>query len=191
MLHDSNPTAPIDLFGTAPHDPGGKAKPKWPAGSVITARFSPCGLYRYELGETWDTSRKMVMWLIMNPSMASAAFADPTLTKTGRFSRAWGYGGQIIGNIHAYRVTASRRLTEVADPVGPENDAALLAMAARADIVILAYGQPPKALRPRGAVVVDALRGAGAALKFLRLANDGTPWHPLYLPSDIHPQDYP
>jgi len=80
--------------------------------------------------------------------------------------------------VHAYRATDSKRLLEVADPCGPEIDAAILAMAKRAAIVVLAYGQLPKPLRTRAAAVVQMLSEAGAALKYRRLANDGTPCHP-------------
>ncbi len=76
----------------------------------------------------------------------------------------------------------SARLIEAADPVGPNNDTALLAMAAKAQRVVLAYGLPPKPLRPRAARVVAMLRDAGAELAYLALTADGTPRHPLYLP---------
>ena len=188
MKHAATP----DLFAPAAptHDPGGKSKPQWRKGSVVTARFSDDQLYRYALTETWDASRPAVMWLMMNPSVANMEHADPTLIRTGTFSRAWGYGTQIIVNVHAYRATDSDALVMADDPVGPENDAAILAMTDRADIVVLAYGQPPKALRARAGAVVAMLRAAGAKLRFLRLAQDGTPMHPLYLSGSLVPLEY-
>ena len=83
------------------HDPGGKHKPQWPSGSVVQAQFSGCGRYRYSLSEVWDTNRALVMFLLMNPSVAGVEHADPTLIKTGKYARAWGYGGQLVGNVHA------------------------------------------------------------------------------------------
>lgn len=180
-----------DLLGDVPHDPGGRSKPKWPAGSVISARFGgPRDCYRYELMEIWGKGR-LAMFLMMNPSVASLAHADPTLIRTGAFARRWGYGGQLIANVHAYRITDSKLLAGVADPVGPDNDAAILSMASRADIVVLAYGLPPNPLRARAAVVVDMLRSARRRLTYLALSKDGTPQHPLYLPRDLVPLDYP
>jgi hypothetical protein len=41
----------------------------------------------------------------MNPSVACEDYSDPTLRKTGKFSRTWGYGGQLIGNLYAYHAT--------------------------------------------------------------------------------------
>ena len=174
------------MMGTVQkHDAGGKSRPAWPSGSTVSAVFSECQQYRYQLREIWDSSRPLVLWLLMNPSVACVNYSDPTLRKTGTFSRTWGYGGQLVGNVHAYRATDKSRLLETADPVGPENDQMILAMAAEAKTIVLAYGQPPKALRARGAEVVTLL-GSHPGLCHLRLAQDGTPCHPLYLPS--HPQ---
>lgn len=173
----------------AEHDPGGRSKPKWRLDAEITARFGgPNNCYRYMLRERWDETLPAVMWLCMNPSTATLDNADPTLMKTGGFARRWGYGAQYIANVHAYRATDSIRLLEVDDPVGPENDAAILSMAEMSALVVLAYGKPkPKALRTRGPVVTQMLRDAGIRLAYLRMSADGTPWHPLYLPGDSQP----
>lgn len=171
------------------HDPGGKVCPVWPADSAVTAVFSECQQYRYQLREVWDPAKPLVLWLLMNPSAACADYSDPTLRKTGKFSRSWGYGGQFVGNVHAYRATDKNRLLEVADPVGPENDRMILEMAAQAEAVVLAYGQPPNALRQRGHEIV-ALLSQHPALCHLRLAKDGTPVHPRYLPEALVPQPH-
>jgi hypothetical protein len=171
---------------TNKHDPGGKSRPAWPADSSVSAEFSECEKYRYQLREIWDVSKPLVLWLLMNPSVACIDYSDPTLRKTGTFARTWGYGGQLVGNVHAYRATDKSRLLEVDDPVGPHNDRMILKMAAEAETVVLAYGQPPRALRSRGAQVV-AMLGHHAGLCHLRLAKDGTPVHPLYLPASLRP----
>ena len=172
--------------GVPLHDAGGKARPPWPPDSAVCAVFSECQQYRYQLREIWDASKPLVLWVLMNPSVACTDHADPTLRKTGTFARAWGYGGQLVGNVHAYRATDKRRLLAVADPVGPTNDRLILEMAAEVTTIVLAYGQPPKALRARGAAVVALLRDH-PGLCHLRLSQDGTPVHPLYLPSTLRP----
>lgn len=172
---------------TAPkHDAGGKVRPKWPADSTVTAVFSECQKYRYQLREIWDSTRPLILWILMNPSVACTDYSDPTLRKTGKYSRNWGYGGQLIGNVHAYRATDKIRLLEVPDPVGPKNNQIILEMAAEAKTVLLAYGQPPKALRSRGLELVKLLRHH-PDVRHLRLAQDGTPVHPLYLPDNLRP----
>jgi hypothetical protein len=172
------------------HDPGGKSKPPWPISSMVKAEFSSCDRYRYRLSEIWDENLPLVMFVMMNPSVAGIEHADPTLIRTGNFARTWGYGGQLVGNIHAYRLTDSKRLATVDEPVGSENDATLLDMAKDAEIVVLGYGLPPKPLRARAATVVEMLRPS-SKLKHLALTKDGTPRHPLRLGSTLVPLDFP
>lgn len=171
------------------YDPGGKVRPAWPIDSKITAIFSECRRYRYQLREVWDPRKPLIMWLLMNPSVACTDYSDPTLRKTGKYARAWGFGGQLVGNVHAYRATDKSRLLEVADPVGPENDRMILDMAAQAETIVFAYGQPPTSLRQRSQDVVTLLSDH-PRLCHLRLAKDGTPVHPLYLPGTLSPQPH-
>jgi hypothetical protein len=173
------------------HNVGGKSRPRWPNDSTVTARFSECGRYRYELAEIWDRDKPLVLWILMNPSVACLDYSDPTLIKTGKFARDWGFGGQLVGNVHAYRATDKNRLLEVHDPVGKENDYSIREMANQAKTVVFAYGQPPKAIRDRGQEVVEMLRDH-ADLCYLQWAKDGvTPCHPLYLKGSLKPQPYP
>jgi len=169
------------------HNPGGKSKPKWPEDSKVTAIFSKCQKYRYQLREVWDPDKPLVLWLLMNPSVACVEHSDPTLRRTGMFSRSWGYGGQLVGNILAYRSTDKMGLLKVKDPIGPNNNQMILKMMGEAKTIILAYGQPPKKLQGRGKEVTELLKGH-PNLCYLRLAKDGTPIHPLYLPSSLKPK---
>ena len=180
---------PPTLDDNLKHDAGGKSRPSWPNDSKITAVFSECQKYRYQLREIWDESKPLVMWLLMNPSVACIDYADPTLIRTGKFARSWGCGGQLIANVHAYRATDKNRLLEVKDPVGPENDDMILKMANESKTIVLAFGQPPKMLRSRGQDLIKLLQHH-SGLSYLRLSQDGMPSHPLYLPSDLTPKPY-
>lgn len=171
------------------HNPGGKSKPKWPKDSKISATFSRCGKYRYQLKEIWDPDKPLVLWLLMNPSVACVEYSDPTLRRTGMFSRSWGYGGQLVGNILAYRSTNKMGLLKVDDPIGPKNNEMILKMAKKAEMIVLAYGQPPKKLQGRGKETRELLRDH-PNLCYLKLSKDGTPVHPLYLPSNLKPSIY-
>ena len=176
------------------HDPGGKSKPKWPEDSIIKATFSKCQKYRYGLSEIWDTNKPLVLWLLMNPSVACVEYGDPTLRRTGMFSRSWGYGGQLVGNILAYRSTDKMNLLKIKDPIGARNNKVILDMSKKAETVVLAFGQPPKKLQYRGEEVIELLKNH-PNLCYLKLSKDGTPIHPLYLPANLKPiklkpQDY-
>lgn len=147
------------------------------------ARYSPCGRYRYLLSRCWDGSRPRLLFVMLNPSTATEAHNDPTVARCERRARAMGCGSVRVANLFAFRATDPGILRTVADPVGPGNDAALLDSAARADIVICAWGTGG-VLHGRGAAVERLLRGAGAALHHLGLTRDGHPRHPLYLRGD-------
>ena len=73
------------------------------------------------------------------------------------------------------------------DPIGPDNDVHLIAMAKESAVVVFAYGQPHKTLRDRGVAVARLLLKNGVVPHALRLAKDGTPWHPLLLPENLKP----
>lgn len=168
-----------DLFGQASHDPGCKQLYRWPTGSEIAAEFSPCDQFRWSLTETWDATLPLWLWLLMNPSGAGLQFSDATVSKTGQISRQGGAGGQIITNSGAYRSTDPAGLAAAPDPIGPENEATILRLAATAGKVIVAYGQPPKVLRGEGLRLARLLHARGIPLHVLRLSQDGTPMHPL------------
>lgn len=182
-----------DLFGQpAAHDPGGKARVRWPDGSTISAEFSPCGRYRWSLSEIWDPAGPLWLWLMMNPSVAGLECSDMTVQKTGRIARLGGAGGQLIGNTGAYRSTSPAGLSDVDDPIGPENEQAILAMARRAGKIVVAYGQPPKPLAGEGLRLARLLAAESFELHVLRLSRDGTPMHPLsrgkgFIPVSITP----
>lgn len=153
--------------------------------------------YRYSLD--WhmpslldEPERPAVMFLLMNPSVASHDSADRTVLKCWRFARAWNYSRMLIGNSAAYRATDQKRLAEVPDPVGKYNSWWLRRMAEKSDLIVVAHGKPHvPAARQFGPSAVRLLREAGHALHVLRLLADGTPEHPLYLPGKLTPTAWP
>lgn len=156
---------------------------------VSTAVYDgPHECYRYRLHRVWDETKPTIMWLMMNPSVATEYGDDRTVAKCQRYARGWGYGAMFVGNSFGYRCTDQKRLLEVSDPVGPGNDKALLAMAKEADKVILAYGSPTHpSLKAQGNNVALALHMAGITLYVMRLSKGGRPEHPLYLPAALEP----
>ena len=156
---------------------------------VSTATYGgPDKCYRYTLKRVWNAKLPSLMWLMMNPSVATEIGDDRTVAKCQRYARAWGYGSMFVGNTFAYRCTDQERLTEVTDPVGPENDAALLTMAQQAGMVIAAYGTPRiKSLHARGPQVVSMLQQHGIVVHAMKIGANGRPCHPLYLPAALKP----
>lgn len=143
--------------------------------------------YRYVLRRVWDDLLPAVMFVMMNPSVADVHADDPTVARCQTFARRWGCGSLYVGNTFAYRATDQRQLLVAPDPVGPENDAHILAMARLSRIIVLAYGQPHRRLRQRGVDVCMMLKRNGHRLHALKLNADGTPRHPLYVSGDLEP----
>jgi len=170
------------------HDVGSKTRIPLPLSVKSAAVFDgPKNEYRYMLSRIWDTALPCVLWIMMNPSVADELADDRTVARCRSFAESWGYGSILVGNTFAYRCTDQKRLLEVADPVGPGNDAYLLKMAAKSDLIVFAYGKPHVSLRARGRQVADLFRAHGHTLHVLRLSQDGTPAHPLYLPGSLRP----
>jgi hypothetical protein len=76
------------------------------------------------------------------------------------------------------------------DPVGPENDRAIVDSLDWADRVICAWGTHGKHLG-RGPEVERLLREAGAHLFHLGLSKERHPKHPLYIGYTVQPMPWP
>ncbi len=118
---------------------------------------------------------------MLNPSTADEQQNDPTVERCERRARAGAYGALVVGNLFAWRSTDPRALYDVADPVGPDNDQHLAAIASEAARVVCAWGRHG-ALQGRGPAVVRLLAPHRARLACLGVNADGSPKHPLYLP---------
>ena len=114
---------------------------------------------------------------------------DPTIRKVMTYSRRWSFAELTVVNLFALRSTDPRALKGHRDPVGPENDAHLLAAARRADAVVCAWGNHG-VLLGRSERVGAMLADAGVEARCLRISGTGQPWHPLYLPGDIKPIEW-
>jgi hypothetical protein len=123
---------------------------------------------------------------MLNPSTADAFQLDPTNRRCVGFAQAWGYGSMVTTNIFAFRSTNPAGLRTTKDPVGPENDEAIVNAAKNADLVIAAWGTHGE-LQDRGNVVGDMLTEVGIELHVLRLTKAGHPGHPLYVAGDTLP----
>lgn len=152
------------------------------------AVYSDCERYRFLLTRTWGSGPR-ALFIMLNPSTATEIQNDPTVERCERRARALGYGAFRVTNIFAYRATDPKAMRAVDDPVGPENDQAILGSLAWADTVICAWGNHGLH-RGRGAEVEANLRAAGARLHHLGLTNQGQPVHPLYISYDRQPQPW-
>ena len=154
------------------------------------AVYSPCERYRYELTRVWAPERGRALFVMLNPSTATEMQNDPTVERCERRARALGFGAFRVCNIFAWRDTDPKAMRRAADPVGPRNDAAIVAGCDWAGTVVCAWGSHGAHL-DRGRQVEQLMRGTGATLHHLGLTKAGHPKHPLYIAYAEQPRPWP
>lgn len=94
------------------------------------------------------------------------------------------FGGVEVCNAFGWRETDSRKLPGLiaagTDIIGPGNNEAILQAALGASIVVCGWGNPGNLLG-RGAFLAKLLDAAAVKLWALKVNQDGTPQHPLYI----------
>lgn len=151
----------------------------------MSAVLSECGRYRYRLTReiapplgAQDTH--VVTFVMLNPSTADATVDDPTIRRCLGFARDWGYHRLEVVNLYGLRATNPKALRRVADPVGPENDHHIAAVAASADLVVGAWGvHATDDQRVR-----EVMRIIGRPIHALGVTKAGAPRHPRLLRRD-------
>lgn len=150
------------------------------------ALISTCGTWRFALSREWGAGPGLAA-VLLNPSTADALRDDATLVRmVGRAQRA-GFGRLVVVNLFALRATSPAVLRQVADPMGSDNDAAILAAAEGAAMVLCGWGGHGR-LHGRGEAVEAMLRARGHPLWHLGLTQGGAPRHPLYVSGAVAPQ---
>jgi hypothetical protein len=146
--------------------------------------FSSDRVYRYVWSYEFGDATKRLMFAGLNPSRADERVLDNTVRKMIMWARDWGYGALDVVNAFAYRSTDPKKLYEVEDPVGPDNDRHILEVAARASLRLAGWGRHAKLL-DRGAQMLELLKGF--ELCCMGVNQDGSPLHPLYTANAMRP----
>lgn len=152
---------------------------------MMAATVSECGRYRYLLSRRDDDlllQGEPAVFCMLNPSTADAAVDDPTIRRCRGFARNWQRPGLQVVNLYALRSTDPSALWADPDPVGPDNDQHLAAIARGAGDIVCAWGAeaPPERVR----AVERLFAAAGVRLWCLGTTKNGAPRHPLYVRGD-------
>ncbi len=172
--------------------------------------FSPCRRYRYTLWREWqcqpvwgscglpsghtgqhDAYAKYLMVIGLNPSTADETKDDPTIRKCIGFAERWGFGALCMTNLFAWRDTKPENMKRVLVPEGETIDSEtsrncywLRKIAGGAGMILAAWGKHGS-YRDRAETVRRILHGR--KLHALKLNQDGSPMHPLYVPYETKP----
>lgn len=148
--------------------------------------FSPCGAYRYLLWRLPNGRANLLGLGMLNPSTADECADDPTITRCRRIAAQAGHANLLVWNLFAYRATAPADLKRIAEPVGPDNDAAIALALTLSRRTVLAWGNHASH-RGRGDEVLAQLP-ADIPVAALGMTKQGQPRHPLYLATTVRPR---
>lgn len=156
-----------------------------------SAIISSCGKYRYRLERTWDTSKWVMMFIMLNPSIADAEIDDPTIRRCIGFAESWWYGWIIVWNLFPFRATNPKDLIEENTPFTLENSKYLYEMSEISDLILCAWWNQQIVEKlykkfPRYMPLVSIIK----QLSCIELSKGGVPKHPLYLKKSSQPISY-
>lgn len=165
------------------------------------AVFSPDGVYRYRIERTWDARLQAAVCIGVNPSRAGQGEffgrpskgddLDPTCRREiAMLKRRLGIGAWLKGNLFALVSTDPLALRTAVDPIGPENDAHLVAMIRCARMIVCCWGNGVKLASPDGQRACDVMRmirenaQAGVVPLCFRVTKEQHVEHSLYQKAD-------
>lgn len=154
-----------------------------------SALYSADEKYRYLLRRTMEPENmRTVMWIMLNPSTATASTNDATIRRVIGFSAREGYGRLVVCNLYAYRSHNPKRLLEQVYPQGKWNATIIREVMREVEDVFFAWSGWWSGLhiskRPSRLNVERLAFEAGLTPKCLGRTKDGSPRHPLYLKAD-------
>ncbi len=147
------------------------------------AAFSDCRKYRYTLWRIWQKELPFVMFIGLNPSTANEDENDATIRSVERLSKTNGYGGFYMMNCFPFVSTDPKDLVAIADSAEQHmNNTWLMEIKLKCSDVVFAWGSfdVVKELG-RDVELSEMFPQAKALIK----NKNGSPRHPLYVPSTV------
>ena len=141
---------------------------------IREAEFSIDKKERYSLNREWDNSKNKILYIMLNPSLADDKNDDPTIRRLINFTKKFNYGGFLVGNIFT-KITPNPKEIDTSKGMSDTNFEKLLNLINKVDQIVYAWGssiEEPQLLKK----LVLNPKCFGKNL-------NGTPKHPLYLPS--------
>src|ERR1700730_233565 len=149
------------------------------------AVFSLDRLYRYVLTRRWDSGRRQLVVIGLNPSTADENVDDPTIRRCIGFARAQRCDALVMLNLFAFRATNPMDMKDSygagIDIVGDANDGTIRTYAWGDEVIVVAAWGAHGGFLGRDKEV----RALGLPhLNCWGVTKDGHPRHPLYLRAD-------
>lgn len=138
--------------------------------------------------------RRLVHWIVLNPSTAGDAVEEATVRRVCDFSARWGFSWVTVGSLWPYRAhrldALKKWLEEGGEWVGrmtADSDRWVARMAGRADLVVVAWGEHG-CIDRRGRAMLWKLATQGIEAHALAVTATGEPVHPLDADETLRPR---
>jgi hypothetical protein len=107
-----------------------------------SAEISDDGKYRYKLSRIWKPTGQKILFIMINPSSASAIEDDRTINKLLEITKLWKYDGFYVGNLYPYRSSkpADLKNIQIPEEVNAINMKSIEEMAAESSLIVYAWG---------------------------------------------------
>lgn len=163
-----------------------------PRGRIMEkeAKLDKQRTYRYSITRTWDSTKKRVVFICLNPSTADEYEDDQTLSRCIDFSQRWhdgSYGSIEVVNLFALRATDPKVMKAAKDPIGKENDWYILNAVKNADLIIAAWGEHGSFKR-RDREILTLIKNFSKEIHCLEVLKCKQPKHPSRARKDIVPK---
>ena len=148
---------------------------------IREAEFSIDKKDRYSLKREWDKSKNQILYIMLNPSMADDKNDDPTIRRLINFTKKFDYGGFLVANIFS-KITPNPKEVDKSRGITNKNFEELLKLINKVDQIVYAWGNSIE----EPIILKDLISNPKCFGKNL----NGTPKHPLYLPSSSKLESY-
>lgn len=159
-------------------------------GAFITG---PKDCYRYWLKRVIGRGKRLIVWVMLNPSTADHRKDDATIKRVMRFSKDWGFDIVIVVNVFAYRardpkvIHALLKKRPLEFVMGPDNSFWIDYWTSRAQRLVIGWGRN-MTFDP------DDIIATFKHATCLGLTKNMQPKHPLMISADteavFYEQDY-
>ena len=139
------------------------------------ARFSNDKKHRYKLSRQWDLNKPQILYIMLKPSIGNESIDDPTIRRLLSFTKKFDYGGFFVGNLFTY-ITPNPKTLDTSIGLTNKNLNVLTNLVSKVDEVVYAWGN--SIVEPN-----EFKKFISKPMCFGKNLN-GTPKHPLYLPSN-------
>jgi len=130
---------------------------------------------RFSLSRIWDSKKPRVLYIMLNPSYADDEFDDPTIRRLIFFSKKFKFGGFYVTNLFT-QITSYPKELNMDNHLKKKNLIIISELIKKSNSIVYAWGNLVS--EP-----TELIKLIESPLCFGKNIN-GTPKHPLYLPSN-------